>query len=306
MKLEQLRYICAIYEAGSINRAADRLFLSQPNISNAVSKLERELGFSIMRRSHSGVQFTDKGLELVQYATSVLDKCEGIKRLRDQPALRHFRVISPHYPPVDQAFIHLCSELEKRDELLDFDLRLTGTNWLESLTVLYKKGAELAVTCVPEETVDSVFFRHSVDQHGVAYKQLAKTSVVVKLSKDHPLLKEDRFPFEKLRNYPTTEYSSQVDAFSAYGNIKLPAAFEANRICVDSGRTRTQLIAETNAWGIAMKLPKRHEEEYGIRYVEIPDSTWSIGYLRDPKRPMDRLEERFLELLSDELQFLDD
>lgn len=306
MKLEQLRYVCAIYEAGSINRAADRLSVSQPNISNAIGKLERELGYTLMRRSHSGVDFTDKGLELVRYASTILDKCNTIKQLRDQPAVRHFRVITPHYPPVDHAFIRLCGELERANDLQDFDLRLKGMYWLESLTELYKKSAELAVTCIPMDTVNSAYFRQNLEKHGVKYYPLAKTSVVAKLSKNHPLLAQEPFPFERLADYPMTEYSSGIDSLSAYGNIKLPFTVKPSCISVDSGRTRTELIANTNAWGIATKLPKKHEEEYGIRYVEFPDSDWSVGYLRDPKLPSSKVEDRFLTLLREELEFLND
>lgn len=306
MNLDQLRYVCAIYETGSISRAADKLFLSQPNLSSAVGKLERELGFAVLLRSHNGVRFTDKGLELVQHAQHILSECSNIKNLHDQPTLRHFRVITPHYPPVDRAFIRLCAELEQSGEQSGIDLHLTGANWMDSLSSLYKKTVELAVSCVPEETTRSVSFLHSIEQHGVAYYPLAKTSVVVKLSRDHPLLKETPFPFERLNEYPMTTYSSLPDTISAYGGIRLPFKLNPSCIYVDSGRTRTQLIAETNAWGVAMKLPKQHEEQYGICYIEVPSSTWSIGYLRSPSRPADDPEPRFLALLREELRFLDE
>lgn len=306
MNLEQLRYVCAIYETGSISRAADKLFLSQPNVSNAVSRLEKELGFPILLRSHNGVQFTERGLELVQYASRILEECSTIRKMRTQPALQNFRVVSPHYPPVDKAFINLYGELEEAEKLSEMNLRLSCGNWMEGLKALHKKDAELVVTCIPVETTSSASFLSSIQQHGIAFFPITETSVVAKLSKDHPLLQEEPFPFAKLNDYPMTEYYSQVDSLSAYGGIRLPFNFNPRRVYVDSGRTRSQLIARTKAWGIAVKLPKRHEEEYGIRYVEIPDSVWSIGYLKDAARPMTDLDRRFLELLREELEFLDD
>lgn len=306
MNLDQLRYVHAIYETGSISRAADKLFLSQPNVSNAVSKLEKELGFTILVRSHNGVQFTEKGLELVQTATRILEDCNSIKNLRSQPMLKHFRIVTTPYPPVSRAFIHLCGELEKSGSLQEQDLRLTNGNWIESLTALYKGNAELAVTSIPEETVTSALFLNSLQQHGAVFTPLVKTSVVVKLSKDHPLLQETPFPFAKLNDYPMTEYNSTVDTLSAYGGIQLPLYFNPSRIYVSSGRTRSQLIAKTHAWGVAVKLPKAHEEEYGIRYVEIPQSSWCIGYLKTAHSPASHLEERFLSLLKEELKYLEE
>lgn len=306
MNLEQLRYVCAIYETGSINQAADKLFLSQPNISNAVSKLEKELGFSILLRSHNGVQFTERGLELVQYAGRILEECATIRRMCTWPTLQRFRVISPYYPPVDSAFIRLYAQLETDGKLPELDLRLSCGNWIEGLNALRKKNAELVVACVPEETISSASFLRTLQQNGAVFSPLTKTSVVIKLSREHPLLREEPFPFARLNDYPMTEYHTQVDSLSAYGSIQLPFDFNPRRVYVDSGRTRSQLISQTNAWGFAIKLPRNHEEEYGIRYVELPGSVWSIGYLKDVERPATALDRRFLELLQEELRFLDE
>ncbi len=306
MTLDQLRYVCAIYETGSISRAAESLYLSQPNLSSAVSRLERELGFTVLLRSHNGVRFTDKGLELVQYAASVLEECAAIRRLGELPDQRRFRVVTPHYPPVDRAFIRLCREQEQTGRLPALDLRLTEATWVESLPALFRGTLELVVCCIPMETLSSVMFRNSLEQYDVSYQSIAKTTVVVKLRKDHPLLAQEPFPFERLNDYPMTEYSSRNNNLSAYGGIKLPFALKPSCIYVDSGRARTELIAATDTWGIAMKLPKTHQDEYGIRYVDFPDSAWSIGCLRSKKRPEDPLEQRFLELLRQELRFLEE
>ena len=56
--------------------------------------------------------------------------------------------------------------------------------------------------------------------------------------------------------------------------------------------------------GVCAKLPPAHEEKNGVRYIDIPDTRFIIGYLRDPRRPVTSLEQRFLELLQEELEFL--
>ena len=62
MKIEQIQHALAIYETGSISKAAERFYLSRPNISNAVRNLENELGFEIMERGAKGVRFSTEGL----------------------------------------------------------------------------------------------------------------------------------------------------------------------------------------------------------------------------------------------------
>ena len=46
MTLQQLRYVIVISETGTLSRAAEVLYISQPSLSGAVQELERELGFA--------------------------------------------------------------------------------------------------------------------------------------------------------------------------------------------------------------------------------------------------------------------
>lgn len=61
MRIQQLEYLEKIVEAGSINEAAKRLFLTQPSLSNAVKELENEMGIQIFQRSSGGISLTAEG-----------------------------------------------------------------------------------------------------------------------------------------------------------------------------------------------------------------------------------------------------
>ena len=63
MTLQQLHYIITISETGSLNKAAELLYVSQPSLTSAVKELEKELGISIFYRSGKGVTQTDDGTE---------------------------------------------------------------------------------------------------------------------------------------------------------------------------------------------------------------------------------------------------
>ena len=55
MRLEQLQYIIEIEKTGSISKAAENLYLTQPSVSAGVSALEKELKFKIFKRTKSGM-----------------------------------------------------------------------------------------------------------------------------------------------------------------------------------------------------------------------------------------------------------
>lgn len=68
MRIQQLEYLEKIVEAGSINEAAKRLFLTQPSLSNAVKELENEMGIQIFQRSSGGISLTAEGREFMTYS----------------------------------------------------------------------------------------------------------------------------------------------------------------------------------------------------------------------------------------------
>lgn len=304
MNLEQLQYICAIYETGSINQAAKRLFVSQPSISSAVRKLEQELDFDILVRTSGGVQFTERGLALVRYAKRIAEDCSAISSMSDQ-AQRRFRVLAPRYSPLENAFTSLCAELMDGDDFEKYDMALLSTDWEEALATLSENRAELFVGIMPGKENELARLREQLNTHGLVLKALARLPLSVKLSKTHPLLQEDPFPFDKLVEYPMVEYRRDPNLPPpVIGMQQLPFAFPRSHVRVDIGNMRTQFIARTKAWGVSAKLPPSHEEKNGVRYIDIPDTCFIIGYLRDPRRPVTPLEKRFLALLKEELSFL--
>ena len=65
MTLQQLRYLIAVAEKGSITEAAKSLFISQPSLSNAIREVEQSIGFRIFKRHRTGVTLTAKGMEFL-------------------------------------------------------------------------------------------------------------------------------------------------------------------------------------------------------------------------------------------------
>mgnify|MGYP000279077556 CR=1 FL=1 len=81
MDIKYFEYVIEIVECGSINKAAQKLFLSQSGISTAVRELENELGIRVLARSNRGVEFTPEGKEFLSYAVSLLEQKRGIESL---------------------------------------------------------------------------------------------------------------------------------------------------------------------------------------------------------------------------------
>jgi DNA-binding transcriptional LysR family regulator len=79
MRIEQLEYLAAVTRYGSLRRASERLHISQPAISEAVRKLERELGVTLLDRHRSGARISLAGRELLQPIVDVLESVDRLK-----------------------------------------------------------------------------------------------------------------------------------------------------------------------------------------------------------------------------------
>lgn len=72
MDFRQLQYIIQVAECGSITKAAAKLYITQPSLSNYISKLERELGVALFDRSISPIRPTPAGEEYIKDAKRIL------------------------------------------------------------------------------------------------------------------------------------------------------------------------------------------------------------------------------------------
>ena len=109
MTLQQLRYLIAIAEYGSINAAAQNLYASQSNLSTAIKELEQELGITVFTRSNRGVTLTNDGTELLGYARQVIEQADMLEMRYADKGSTHLRlaVSTQHYAFSVQAFVNV-------------------------------------------------------------------------------------------------------------------------------------------------------------------------------------------------------
>jgi len=79
MRIEQLEYIAAVTQLGSLRRASEHLHVSQPALSEAVSKLEKELGVALLDRRRSGARISRAGRDLLPRIEEVLQAVAALR-----------------------------------------------------------------------------------------------------------------------------------------------------------------------------------------------------------------------------------
>lgn len=87
MDARSLRYFSMVAQEGSFSRAADRLHVAQPALSQQIKKLEGDLGAQLLRRTGRGAVPTDAGLKLLAHALEILQRIDAAREeLRGEAA----------------------------------------------------------------------------------------------------------------------------------------------------------------------------------------------------------------------------
>lgn len=88
MNLQQLRYLVATADEGTMTRAAESLHVAQPALSRAVRSLEAEIGITVFERKGRGVKVTGQGGEVIASARRILAEVDRLGSLGRQQVLR--------------------------------------------------------------------------------------------------------------------------------------------------------------------------------------------------------------------------
>ncbi len=133
MELHQLRYFVAVVENGTFSRAAERVHVAQPSLSQQVRKLEDELGQPLFNRLGRSVELTDGGRQLLTRAREILRQVDDTQRQLQESSsgeaatltVGALPMIAPYFlPPVMERFhreqpnVTLCLQEELTTRLV--------------------------------------------------------------------------------------------------------------------------------------------------------------------------------------------
>jgi DNA-binding transcriptional LysR family regulator len=151
MELRHLRYFVAIAEERGFNRAADRLHIAQPSLSQQMKALEREIGAPLFERARGsrGVTLTSAGALLLREARGIVGHVERsvnlvIRQVRDRMAV--IRLGIP--PEVPMAFIDRVVDI-LRSALPQIDLEPVAATSPEQLQSLDDGALDLGLVHLP-------------------------------------------------------------------------------------------------------------------------------------------------------------
>ncbi len=180
-----LEQLAAVAERGTLLKAAEALYLSQPALSRSMKKLETQLGVSLFDRDNSKITLNKTGQYAVEYARRILEldreMCEGVADFDRRQRTVSVGACAPFplgelTPVIQERFV----EMAVTTELADDGKLLSGLrNRVYQLVILHE---------MPEDK--ALFFQHYLEE-----------KLFIVLPKAHPLSGRKSVSFDDLRGY---------------------------------------------------------------------------------------------------------
>lgn len=145
MTLQQLKYFIEIVNCGSINKAAERLYIAQSSLSNALRDLETEMGLDLINRTPKGTSLTTDGAEFLGYARQVVEQTSLLEQrwLNKKPSRRLCSISTQHYAFAVNAFVNMVKKTDAEEyeytlrEARTFEIVDDVKNLRSELGILY-------------------------------------------------------------------------------------------------------------------------------------------------------------------------
>ena len=301
MTIQQLKYIITISENGSLNKAAEVLFITQPSLTSAVRELEKELGITLFNRGGKGVTLTNDGTEFLQYARQVVAQYDRLleKYGRGGTLRKKFGISTQHYSFAVKSFVEMVKQFDT-DEY-EFAIRETKTSEvIEDVTTGKSEVGILYLSDFNRKAIGKFLKTNQLEFH-----PLIQCEPYVYLWKGHPLAKQKSIRLAELRDYPCLSFEQGAGG-SFYFAEEILSTYDYIRTIKATDRaTMLNLMVGLNGYTLCSGIIC--EELNGPDYVaiafeaeeeEIAAGRMEIGYIVKQNMILSKLAEQYIHELE--------
>lgn len=300
MTLQQLKYVVAVAEAGTITEAADRLYISQPSLTNAIHELEKEMHIQIFNRTNKGISLSKEGESFLGYARQVLEQAAVLedKYKGSSGGKKQFCVSTQHYSFAVNAFVDLIKEYGQEE--YDFSLRETQT--YEIIEDVARMRSEIGILFL--NSFNETVIRKILKANDLEFHPLFIAEPHVFISRKHPLAGRAVITNEELEPYPYLSFE-QGEHNSFYFSEEIFSAFERKKnIRVRDRATLFNLLIGLNGYTVCSGVIDRNLNGEDIIAVPLAQdgsdesAAMHIGYIIHSRGVLSRLGQTYLEALQ--------
>lgn len=294
MNLHQLRCAVTVARFGSQTRAAEAMYMSQPNLSKALKELEQSCGFRIFTRAGNGMVPTLKGEEFLNRARGVLEQMDAMDAMYQarNRGTAYLSLAVPRAGYIAKAVTEYVNTLDLHDGM-DLCVRETGTP--EIIESVMSREADIGVVRYSLEWQNKALSR--LTENGLSYLLYWTFRPKVIVSRRHPLARRERLEAGALQPYAEIVQADKP----LYGEN----AGVRRRIRVSDRGTELDLLSrspDTYLWGSPM--PREMLDRFELTQLDSDDAaqTYQDALIYLKGYTLSRWEQTFYDLLRREIE----
>ncbi|MEM7098618.1 MAG: LysR family transcriptional regulator [Pseudomonadota bacterium] len=256
--IAEFKMVETICTTGSLTKAADALFVSQPTLSKRLARLEEQLGAKLFHRASNGLQPTPIATYLVDSSTSIKASISGIERQVER-ILAHDQgeVRIGVGPIIEQVLLpSVLVKLSNKSGNVRFSVLTERANVL----VQQLKSGELDVIAGPFGTIDQEF-----EEAGITAIELISERTINVARADHPIFTAKGASF--------FDYAYAAPPLQGTMQSSVPRGLERRRLSSDNYTLLKKVALETDYICGGPKEIFRAEFEAGTMR-EVPDTPY--------------------------------
>lgn len=281
MTLQQILYAITIAKEGSMNKAAARLYISQPTLTNAIRELENEISITIFNRTNKGISVTEEGRDFLAHARQIYVQYEMLEdKYGDKGShKRKFAVSSQHYSFATKAFV----EMVRHYDTLDYEFAIRETKTLDVVNDVANGRSEVGILYL--SNFNQKYLQKLLDSNNLEFHYLTSCDAMVYLYRNHPLANKTSIRLSELQDYPCLTFEQGDESLPYLAEEILTENQYARVIHTTDRSTNLNLMRSLNAYTLCSGIIS--EELNGGDYIAVPyepdednpNDTMHIGYI---------------------------
>ena len=246
MTLQQIKYVITVAEEGSISKAAQKLFIAQPSLTNQIHEVEKEFDIKIFNRTNKGIIISQDGEVFLGYARQIINSSDILEeRYKNKKSKILFSVSAQHYSFAVNALIDLIKKYGK--DYYDFSIRETETH--EIIDDVAKLKSEVGLLYINDYNKDVIL--KLLDENNISYEVLYHAKPHIFTSINNPLAKKKKVSLSDLEDYPYLSFE-QGDYNSFYFSEEILSHVRKNKnIRVRDRATLFNIVQGLNGYTIS-------------------------------------------------------
>ena len=271
MNLMHLKYMLAVAETGSINKAAEKLYVGQPNLSRAIRELENSLGGPLFDRSAKGMVLTPEGEIFLKYARGILKQVEEAEAVfrKAEAEKKQFSISVPRASYIADAFARFTAGITEGEA----ELFYKETNAMRAIKNILQEDYRLGIIRYADSY--DKYYKALLDEKNLSYELVTEFSYVLLMNREHPLADKPELCYADLEPYMEIAHADPYVPSLPQAQVKkeeLPDNIH-RRIYVFERASQFELLAQnpqTLMW--VSPVPPELLDRYGLIQRVCPEN----------------------------------